>query len=68
MAALKISPLKQAFRTTACYQHLLRGKYNAVGGLEDPAYSSEYDFPMQVFHDNGNHWIVASNVRSKQGM
>ena len=57
----------------ARYQHLLKCTYNAVGGLEDPAYGSEYSFStqrgifVQVLHVDGNHWIVASNVWSKQG-
>ena len=33
----------------ACYQHLLKGKYNAIGGLEDPAYALEYDFYPERF-------------------
>ena len=58
----------------ACYQHLLKGKYNAIGGLEDPAYGLEYDFFtqrgffVQMLHVNGDHWIVASNMNCKPGM
>lgn len=58
----------------ACYQQLLKDKYNAIGGLEDPAYGLECDFStqrgffVQVLHVNGDHWIVASNMNCKPGM
>ena len=57
----------------ARYQGLLKGEYNGVGGLEDPAYGIEYDFStqrgsfVQVLHVNGNHWIVASNLNAGAG-
>lgn len=57
----------------ARYQHLLKSKYN-VGGLEDPVYGLQYEFStqrghfVQVLHVNQDHWIVVSNMNSKQGM
>ena len=57
----------------ACYQLLLKQKYN-VGGLEDPVYGVQYEFStqrgpfVQVLHVNQNHWIVISNMNSKPGI
>ena len=57
----------------ARYQGLLKGKYNSVGGSEEPAYGIEYDFStqrgrfVQVLHVNSNHWIVASNLNAGAG-
>ena len=59
--------------TIALYQKLLKGRYSAIGGLEDPAYGLGYQFSpqrgifTQILHVNGDHWIVASNVNCKQG-
>ena len=74
----ELSPLFSGDELTgaiiAHYQYLLKCQYNAVGGLEDPAYGMEYDFStqrgsfIQVLHVNFNHWIVVSNTVSKQGM